>query len=107
LDREKEIAKKSKLSSLLYLRIGFSVKQKRIFSFEVTIKKKGPFLLPRWFMKTSLDFLVLVVVLLWCGILFNRIMEKPLYSIILVIGILIIIYGGKFVLKDLMEIEKS
>jgi len=63
--------------------------------------------MPKWFTKGILNLLTLITVLVWCGILFDKIMEKPFCSIILVLGTLIIIYGGEIAYGNLIKIKKK
>jgi len=105
LDKQEETAKKTNISGLLNIKFTFSVNGKRVLSFE--IKRKGQNSLPRWLVEAIFKLLTLIIVLIWCGIHFDKILENPFYSIILILGILVIIYGGRFVVKNWVEIEKK
>jgi len=49
----------------------------------------------------------LVIVLIWIGVMFEKLSKDPFLSIVMVSVVLIVLYGGMFSIGKIVEIRKE
>lgn len=53
----------------------------------------------------KLPVIPLIIILIWMGLMFDKISENPVFSLALILGILVVLFGGTLIVGKLLKVE--